>query len=229
MSQFDIHLATDVLSSQFASRFEALGFVHDRFVGGTSGVVHNHHLSLRPASNTALRTVWESVAAILAGAKDGDFHGYAEAEVIPPQYVSPIPFRPFDPGVPLPFTRIEQEICPLGKRKTFDFHVTARINTLDERLDKALTENLGMYHVDVEKTVGRVRVFTFQPMDVKESMRPYYEALRGYLISAGGMDGKVKLETTFDYLRCPIDAAVPPVNTRMPTLFVSQELTGATT
>jgi hypothetical protein len=229
MSQFDIHLATDVLSSRFASRFEALGFVHDRFVGGTSGVVHNHHLSFRPASNTALRTGWERISSILAEAKTDDFYGYAEAEVIPPQYVSPIPFHPFDPGVPLPFTRIEQEICPLGKQKTFDFHVTARIDTLDERLNQALTENLGMYHVDVEKTAGRVRVFTFQPMDVKESMRPYYEALRDYLVRAGGMDGKVKLETTFDYLRCPIDAAVPPVNTKMPTLFVTQEVAAATT
>lgn len=168
------------------------------------------------------------VTAILAEAQDGDFYGYAEAEVIPPQYVSPIPPRPFDPRVPLPFSRIEQEICPLGKRKTFDFHVTARVDTLDARLDHALTENLGLYHVDVEKAVGQVRVFTFQPMDVRESMRRYYEALRDYLLRAGGMDGKIKLETTYDYLRCPADAAVPPVNTKMPTLFVPQELTVAT-
>src|SRR5579864_3242407 len=106
MSQFDIHLATDVLSSPVASRFAALGFAQDRFVGGTSGVIHRYHLSCHPKSKADLRHIWKDVLAILADATGEEFFGYAEAEVTPPQYVSLIALRPFDPEVPLPFARI---------------------------------------------------------------------------------------------------------------------------
>jgi len=215
--RFDIHLASDKMSAPLAQKFLDMGFRKDEFVAGTPGVIHKHHLSLHPATKGEFQQAWAETVACLTEASEDDFWGYAEAETIAPQFRAEIDFKPFDPAVPPPFDRIILEECPEDLHKTFDFHVVADQATLDGRLHQTLVEALGLYHVDIRKGTGRsVRVYTFQPMGLKISPRPYFDALLKYLYTAGGMEGKLKMEATYAYARFPRRAHVPPVTTRMP-------------
>lgn len=218
----DIHLATDALSPELERILSGMGFRTDRFVGGTTGVLHRHHFSKHPKNVEELKTLWQDTLAQLQGRPREHFCGYAEAEVVAPQFNQRIESRKFVPSVPLPFERLRHERCPMGKYKECDFHVSANLATLDPRLEDILHRQLGFYYVDIAKQSGLTyRVFTFQPLGIQESLLPHYRALVDYLRETGGMEGKVKLETTYAYQRFPEDAEVPPVITSLPHLLDS--------
>jgi hypothetical protein len=214
-----MHLASNVLSERIREALDQLGFRHDKFVAGTAGVLHPHHLSKHPNSREEQKTLWDQTTALLGTAGPEEFFGYVEAEVVSPDYYREFAFHPFEESVPVPIGPVHNEECPLDAHKDFDFHISADIESLDRRLEEVLGGELYFYHVDILKVSGKkVRVFTFQPMGTGQSPTPCFEALGDYLAGAGGFAGKLKMEATFAYARFPLTAPVPPVVRQMPEL-----------
>jgi hypothetical protein len=166
-----------------------------------------------------LKSLWDETTHLLATTTPKEFFGYAEAEVVSPDFYREFAFHPFDETVAIPLGPVHNEECPLGAHKDFDFHVSANIDSLDPRLESVLGEQLQFYHVDIVKATGaKIRVFTFQPMGTGESPSTCFRVLGHYLESAGGFEGKLKMEATFAYARFPATASVPPVVRHMPQL-----------
>ena len=215
-TSLDIHLASDVMSSALERQLGELGFTKDDFIGGTTGVVHPCHYSYHPASRDQFVRSWKNAINLLSTVSEKEFYGYAEAEVTPAKFCRPLPWRPFDASVPFPFERLEYEVCPVGKHKDFDIHLTVDLQSVDPGLKHILEGDVAFHYVDIRKPSGKVvRVYTFQPLGLKRSPH-LYNVLLAYLIEAGGLEGKIKLETTFAYARFPSTALVPPVVMKMP-------------
>lgn len=206
------------MSDRLAKQLAEVGFTRDEFIGGTTGVVHPCHYSNHPTSDDELESKWQNSLLVLSHASSDEFHGYAEAEVTPPHYRLPLPWKPFDPSVPFPFGRLEYEECPPDKHKDFDIHVTADLANIDPRLARLLEDEINFNYVDIRKPSGNVvRVYTFQPLGVKVSPN-VFDLLATYFKKAGGLDGKIKLEACRAYQRFPATVAVCPIITRLPAL-----------
>ena len=213
---FDIHLASDVLSSGLEAHLIALGFTRDAFIGGTTGVVHPQHFSKRPGSMTQLRATWQQTLEVLSKSSRDDFCGYAEAEITPPRFRSNFAWKPFDRSVPLPLESFQYEECPMGRYKDVDIHLTAERESLDPNLRNVLEHELNFHFVDIRRPSGAVvRVYTVQPLGVKHVNR-LYTTITDYIHVAGGLKGKIKLEATHRFARFPSDAPVCPVITKIP-------------
>jgi len=216
---FDIHLASDVLSCDLNKELLEVGFKNDNFIGGVRGIAKKYHLSKHLSTRTLFIQSWHQTIDLLSATSRRDFYGYAEAEVIPPQRVHRLDWKAYDPSVPFPFGALDQSLCPVGRHKDFDFHLTVNLQSVDPRLRRLLEDEVNFYYVDISKpSGGTVRVYTFQPMGLKESPVPYFRLLVEYLHRAGGFEGKVQLETTYAYQRFPETAPVPPVVTKLPPL-----------
>lgn len=215
---YDIHLASDVVSSRLEECLKNLGFKSDEFIGGTTGVVHPYHFSFRPASQEAFVHSWKESLSILSDVSRSDFFGYAEAEVTPSRFRTEFRFKPFDSMVPFPFSRFEHVPCPPDKHKDLDVHLTANLSSIDPRLKYILEEEINFNYVDIRKPSGNiVRVYTFQPCGIR-TIIGLYKHLVTYLLEAGGLEGKVKLEATHGFARFPHYAPVPPIVTTLPPL-----------
>jgi hypothetical protein len=213
---FDIHLAADVMSSDLGARLESYGFVRDAFIGGTPGVVHPCHYSCHPTNRSLQEQLWERVTALLRESGPSEFHGYAEAEVTPPNRRVDLPGKVFDPLIPFPFGRLEYEDCPIGRHKDFDIHVTADLTSIDTRLKHVFEDDVNFNYVDIEKQSGRVvRVYTFQPLGTNVT-HEVFDMLLGYLRCAGGLEGKIKLEVCTHFERFPETAACCPIIRELP-------------
>lgn len=217
-AMFDIHLASDVMSSELQRRLDELGFVKDNFIGGTTGVVHPCHYSKRPASREAFAQSWDEAISLLSTVSETEFYGYAEAEVTSGGFDTQLPWKPFVPSIPLPFRHLEYEECPPGKYKDFDIHLTVNLSSLHPEMKRILEDEIIFHYVDIEKASNKVvRVYTFQPLGV-EKAPDLYNALVTYLQQAGGLEGDLKLEATYAFARFPRAAPVPPIVTKFPAL-----------
>jgi len=217
----DVHLASDVMSPRLEQRLYNLDFVKDAFIGGTPGVVHPCHYSKRPASHDLLVETWKETSSILSTTSASEFYGYAEAEVTQRRFQTPLTWKPFDSSVRFPFGRLDHQECPPNKHKHFDIHVTANLSSLSPDLKQLLEKEIAFNYVDIRKASDQVvRVYTFQPLGLKETPE-LYQLLVAYFQKAGGIQGKTKLEATFAYRRFPRTAPVPPIVTRMPTILQS--------
>lgn len=117
-----------------------------------------------------------------------------------------------------PFGRLEHEECPSGRYKHGDVHITAELSCIDPTLRKFLEEDIAFHYVDIRKPAGNVvRVYTFQPFGLS-NISHLYKALLSYFQEAGGLEGKLKLETTYAFARFPQYAPVPPVLMKMPQM-----------
>lgn len=213
---FDIHLASDVMCDRLAQRLSKIGFTRDAFIGGTTGVVHPCHYSIRPASREMLDRNWIVVTNLLSEVSTADFYGYAEAEITPYKYRALLPWKPFNASADFPFVRLEHEECPLERWKQFDIHITADLSSIDCGLKRLLEDEVGFHYVDIQKPAGNVvRVYTFQPLGLTKTLH-LYKALLTYFQESGGLEGKIKLETTYAFARFPRNAPVPPVLMKMP-------------
>ncbi len=212
---YDIHLASDVMSVRLESQLLELGFVRDAFIGGTTGVVHPCHYSNHPGTQAESAFRWQRALEILRDVTGSEFHGYAEAEVTPPRFRVVLPWQDFDASVPFPLTRLSYEECPLGRHKDFDIHVTADLATIDSRLKQLLEDRINFNYVDIRKPSGKVvRVYTFQPLGTKVSTS-VFDVLLAYFQTAGGLEGKIKLEVCTHFARFPEHAVVCPVVTQL--------------
>jgi hypothetical protein len=221
---FDIHLASDTMSFALEEKLTRLGFARDGFSGGTEGVIRPNHFSRHPPTRDLFVDLWGQVVSILRATPETEFRGYAEAEVVSPQHITPIPWRPFDPSVPFPFGRLEHEVCPLDKHKDFDLHVTVNLSTLDPELKRLLEQDIKFYYIDVLKDTGRLlRVYTCQTVGLKDAPK-LYELVVNYFERAGGFEGQIKLEATYAYARFPESSPVPPIISSMPRL-TAEDLT----
>lgn len=217
-AMFDIHLASDVMSSALQRRLDELGFVKDNFIGGTTGVVHPCHYSKRPASREAFAQSWDEAISLLSTVSETDFYGYTEAEITSGGFDTQLPWKPFVPSIPLPFRHLEYEECPPGKYKDFDIHLTVNLSLLHPEMKKILEDEIIFHYVDIKKVSNKVvRVYTFQPLGI-EKAPDLYNALVTYLQQAGGLEGELKLEATYAVARFPSTAAVPPIVTKLPAL-----------
>jgi hypothetical protein len=215
---FDLHLASDVMSVGLEERLRELGFIKDAFIGGTTGVVHPCHYSNRPASHTQFIENWKTVINVLSNVSANEFYGYAEAEVTLAKYRVPLDWKPFVPSIPFPFGQLQHEECPPSKYKHFDIHITVDLASIDHNLKRLLEERIAFNYVDIRKPSGsRVRVYTFQPLGIKETP-VLFNLLVKYFQKAGGLEGKIKLEATHAFARFPSTAPVPPIITRMPPI-----------
>ena len=221
---YDIHLASDVISPWLEESLTHLGFRRDAFLGGTTGVVHPCPYSLPPHSPQAFIHLWKESLSILSRASKTDFFGYAEAEITPARFRTELGFKSFDSGVPFPFSKLEHLPCPLDKHKNLDVHLTADFSSIDSRLRHILEEVINFNYVDIRKPAGKVvRVYTFQPCGIR-TIVGLYNSLTTYLLKAGGLEGKIKLEATYGFLRFPHYAAVPPVVLTLPPTQSPKEL-----
>jgi hypothetical protein len=212
---FDIHLASDVMSAQLECQLLSLGFAKDAFVGGTPGVVHPCHYSNHPPTREAALGLWDRATTILRDAGPGEFHGYAEAEATPPGYRVELPWKDFDPSIPFPVGRFEYDECPLDVHKSFDVHITADVSTIDKRLQRLMEEDINFNYVEIEKPSGRVvRVYTFQPLGDGVTHEVFDQLLR-YCRQAGGFEGKIKLEVCTHFKRFPKTAVCCPIVRRL--------------
>ncbi len=219
-ASFDIHVACDDISLALASELMQRGFTCDSFIGGTGGVIKKSHFSYHPSGREELAESWRALGDLLAQTSRKEFYGYAEAEVVGPHHCTHFTQKPFDPRPRFPFARLDHEECPLGRHKDFDFHISADLSSIDLQLRQLLETKINFYHVDIRKPSGRVvRVYTFQPMGVQESVPLYYKLLLSYFEAAGGFAGKVQLESTYGFERFPSTASVPPIVTSMPRLL----------
>jgi hypothetical protein len=218
---YDIHLASDVISPWLEECLANVGFRRDEFLGGTTGVVHPCHYSLRPNSHEAFIRTWKEALSILSRASQSDFFGYAEAEITPTRFRTELPFKPFNPMVPFPFSKLEHMPCPSSKYKDLDIHLTVDLSSIDPRLKHTLEEEINFNYVDIRKPSGNiVRVYTFQPCGIR-TIVGLYKNLLTYLLMACGLEGKIKLEATYGFARFPHCAVVPPIVTTQPPLQTS--------
>lgn len=209
--QCEVHLASDVISDRLHNRFLEMGFVRDRFVGGTTGVVHPCHYTADPESPEAMEALWLASMVLLNTATSDEFHGYGEAEVTSARHRIEIPLKPFDPSLSFPFERFSYSECPLDGFKKFDIHVTADMATIDPRLQHLFEIEWNFHHVEIEKPDGRlVRVYTIQPFGPLISA-DIWQPLVKFFTSCGGFEGKIKLEVCRFFQRFPKDAACCPV------------------
>ena len=216
---FDIHLASDVLSSRLEARLKSMGFSRDAFIGGTTGVVHPQHFSNRPSSIGELRMTWNQAVALLSQTSRFEFCGYAEAEITPPRYRAKFDWKPFDRSVPLPLKAFEYESCPINRYKDVDIHLTADLNSIDPDLQRVLEDQMNFHFVDIRRACGSVvRVYTVQPLGITDVGKLYIK-VADYIWAAGGLEGKIKLEATYRFARFPSDASVCPVITKIPDAY----------
>lgn len=215
---YDIHLASDIISPRLEECLKNLGFKRDEFIGGTKGVLHPCHYSFRPTSHDAFVHRWKESLSILSHTSQSNFFGYAEAEITPTRLRTELRFKPFDPAVPFPFSRLEHVPCPPSSYKDLDVHLTADLSSIDPRLKQILEEEINFNYVDIRKPAGNVvRVYTFQPCGIRNIVG-VYKNLSIYLLEAGGLEGKLKLEATYGFARFPYHALVPPIVTASPSL-----------
>jgi hypothetical protein len=213
---FDIHLASDIMCTGLEQRLRELGFKKDAFIGGTTGVIHPCHYSIRPTSREMLDQCWTAIISILSTVSENEFYGYAEAEITPHQYRTLLPWKPFDASVVFPFGQLEHEKCPLEKYKDFDIHITVDLSSIDPKLKQFLEKEIVFHYVDIRKLADNVvRVYTFQPLGLKKTPH-LYKALLTYFQKSGGLEGKIKLEMTYAFARFPRNAPVPPVLMKIP-------------
>ena len=213
---FDIHLASDVMSTRILEQLQELGFHKDAFIGGTTGVVHPQHYSLHPESIEDLRIRWQASLDVLSNAAPDEFQGYAEAEITPTRFRTTFAWKPFDPSVRVPLRRFEYEQCPLDDYKDVDIHLTAELLTIDPQLQSILENDINFHYVDIRRPTGAVvRVYTVQPLNVRR-ISALYHTLTEYIQAAGGMQGKIKLEATYAYARFPYNAQVCPIIRAVP-------------
>jgi hypothetical protein len=219
---FDIHLASDTMSIALEKKLTQLGFARDGFSGGCEGVIRPNHFSKHPPTRDLFVESWGQVMSILGTAPESEFRGYAEAEVVSPQHTTPIQWRAFDPSIPFPFGRLEQEVCPLGKHKDFDLHVTVDLSTLNPDLKRLLEQDINFYYIDVLKASGKLfRVYTCQTVAVKDAPK-LYDLVVSYCGRAGGFQGQIKLEATYAYARFPESSPVPPIISKMPFIMLEK-------
>jgi hypothetical protein len=220
MTNLDIHLASELINPNLEGKLLGLGFTRDAFIGGVKSIFKEHHFSKHPLTRDLFVQSWKEVIELLSITSETDFYGYAEAEIAPAHRSALIEWKPFNPSIPFPFARLEQKECPAGKWKQFDFHITANISTLDARLKHLLEDEINFYYVDILKSSGKTkRVYTFQPMGIKESPNPHYRILLDYFRKAGGIEGKIQLEATYAFARFPAHASVPPIVTELPPIM----------
>ena len=207
----EVHLASDVISDRLHRRFIELGFVRDRFVGGTTGVVHPCHYTADPASTDAMEALWLECVALLADTEADEFAGYGEAEITAAKHRIEIPYQPYDPNVRFPYGRFSYFACPLDEFKKFDIHITADVATIDPRLQRFLEVDCCFHYVEIDKPDGRsVRVYTIQPFGPDISAE-IWQPLVEFFTRCGGFEGKIKLEVCRFFERFPKDMACCPI------------------
>jgi hypothetical protein len=210
---YEVHLASDVISDRLHNKFLELGFVRDRFVGGTTGVVHPCHYTADPESPEAMEALWKTCLGLLEAASQDEFQGYGEAEITAAKHRIEIPFKPYDPSVAFPYGKFSYSECPLDGFKKFDIHITADMETIDPALQRFLEEDCYFHYVEIEKPTGKlVRVYTIQPFgsDVSADI---WQPLVAFFTTCGGFEGKIKLEVCRYFERFPNSAACCPVIT----------------
>ena len=213
--KFDIHIASDVITPALEQHLVQLAYQRDGFAGVTAGIARPHHFSFHPQSRAEFDTKWKETEAFLAATKPEEFFGFLEGETTNPNQEVKLPYKPFDPKVPFPFGKLQNEECPPDKYKDFDIHVSCNPSTIDPRLRKLLEEDIGFYYADIQKSPERVvRVYTFQPVGLPKMME-IFQTLADYFQKAGGLDGKIKLEVTLNYARFPQSVRVPPIITKL--------------
>ena len=203
---YEIHLASDVISSDIERFLTNFGFVRDAFIGGTTGVVHPCHYTIDATSASEANTVWQQCVHRLRKTEKTEFFGYGELEISGIGHRVDIPLKKFDPSVPFPVGRFEFEECPLEKHKAFDIHISVDLRSIDIRLKSMLEDTINFHYVDIRKTRDKVvRVYTIQPLGAKVTPSIFY-ILSDYFVNAGGFEGKIKLEMLEQFERFPCTA-----------------------
>jgi len=137
-----------------------------------------------------------------------DCIGYAHAEVIRPEWDHDLIHVPFDKTVRYPVKPfvIEQDVHP----KVWDIHISARLETLDPRLEQVLITDANMYSIDLKKTAGIYRIYTIQGRRAVQEGLKLFETLKSYLVAVGGMEGSIKYEQTCFWDTYGSPQIVPP-------------------
>lgn len=220
--EFEIHFAAEegTVSTELAARIEGAGFRDDKLVKRGVRLPPASAPSLAACPLIGLHVTWNSFdrgaymdklaefRTIIANPEAAGCVGYAHAEVTRGEEDLAFERREFDPGARFPVAPMRSTPKPISK--TWDIHISARIATLDARLEAVLRRG-GLYSIDVDKgRRGIYRVFTTQGIGAVSMGRALFSSIASYLTRAGGFEGAAKFEQTVFFEIYGKAVIVPP-------------------
>jgi hypothetical protein len=213
MTGFHIHVDAVTLDAAFERLLvDQFGFWRSDFEGhpeGVEGFEPPHHLTYKASDSVQYRRVFDQV--VRAAADVGvSMRGYVEGEFVASD--EDIPWKPFDPAVPVPWT-IESGRLDRGQFRESELHITMAREGTSPDLVRAL-RGMGFFSAYLRKSFGSAEVFTVQGS--RADIASLVPSLRQFLIDAGGAAHcSLMEERVAGWWTSAPDVALPPVVTRV--------------
>ena len=212
MTGFHIHVDAVELDVAFERVLLEMGFWRSDFEGhpeGAEGFEPPHHLTLKADNAVEYRRAFSKVVEAASANGDG-MRGYIEGEFVASD--EEIPWKPFDAGVPLPWT-IESGRLEPGRFRESEVHITMGRSQTSPELVKALRQ-MGFFSAYLRKAFGNAEVFTLQGS--RDDIEGIVPSLREFLISAGGAANcSMMEERVAGWWTSAPDVPLPPVISRI--------------
>lgn len=207
MSTFHIHVDAIAVTAAFEEYLAQTGFVRTDFAGhpdGADGFEAPNHLTLKLTDSEKFRRTFDDV--VSRAAATSGIRGYVEGEFIPVD--QDIADRPYQSGVPIPFT-VENCPIPQGSFRETEIHITLDRDHSDPRLLASLTE-MGFFSAYMRKSYGVAQIFTVQGS--RAQINELLPRLATYLETCGGIANcSVKEERVAKWWLSDPSVALPPV------------------
>jgi hypothetical protein len=216
-SPFHLHVddARGLNPSAAERLISEFGFFEHHFSGHPEGYPHyepTRHYTAKFDNGRDLRETYKRVCTFLADPySDGSaaFHGYVEAEFIPPDRRIHLSNQPFNPDI-VPLPRLELKRLPQGDFRETEFHLTCDWERSNREAVRRLLE-MGLFGALTQKSWGTSIVLTAQ--GTRSAVHRLWDQLYEYLLVSGGLERATLKEERilWHWIAHPHENRVPPV------------------